>query len=177
MTQSTDEHRERPRILITGGSGFIGTNAVEHWLNLGFDVMNLDVKPPQNGAHRDLWLRCDITEPSELRAAYEAFRPHYLLHLAARTDLDERRNLSGYAANIDGVRNLLDIVGPPLRRAIFASSRMVCRIGYQPQHEDDFAPPNLYGQSKVEGERLVRSSAMNCEWVIVRPTSIWLKES
>jgi nucleoside-diphosphate-sugar epimerase len=168
-----DKRSERPRILITGGSGFMGTNAVEHWSKLGFDVLNLDVKPPQNVAYDKLWVRCDITDVSELRAVYEAFRPHYLLHLGARTDLDESMNLNGYAANIDGVRNLTEIVGPGLRRAIFASSRMVCRIGYQPQHEEDYAPINLYGESKIQGERIVRSSRMDCEWLIVRPTSIW----
>ena len=34
-------------------------------------------------------------------------------------------------------------------------------------------PPNLYGESKVIGEKLVQESEINCDWVIVRPTSIW----
>jgi GlcNAc-P-P-Und epimerase len=168
-------HPEHARILITGGSGFIGTNAVEHWSSLGFDVLNADVKPPQNPAHRERWLRCDITNARELRAACETFCPDYLLHLGARTDLDECRNLDGYAPNIQGVRNLVEIAAdtPCLRRAIFASSRMVCRIGYQPRDQEDYCPPNLYGESKVRGERIVRGSGMGCEWLIVRPTSIW----
>ena len=33
--------------------------------------------------------------------------------------------------------------------------------------------PNLYGESKVIGEKLMRKSEISCDWVIVRPTSIW----
>jgi nucleoside-diphosphate-sugar epimerase len=170
------EHKlETPRILITGGSGFIGTNAVQHWLERGYQVLNFDIRPPQNPKHRRLWTKGEIRSLTELKSAYESFRPHYLLHLAARTDLDERNDLKGYAANIEGVRNIVEIAGqaPDLRRAIFASSRMVCRIGYQPRDDEDYSAPNLYGESKVQGERIVRESGLPCEWLIVRPTSIW----
>jgi len=36
------------RILITGGSGFIGTNLVEHFLGEGAAVLSLDARPPRN---------------------------------------------------------------------------------------------------------------------------------
>ena len=42
-----------------------------------------------------------------------------------------------------------------------------------PSTDTEYDPPNLYGESKVIGEKLVRESRMKCSWVIVRPTSIW----
>jgi nucleoside-diphosphate-sugar epimerase len=49
---------------------------------------------------------------------------------------------------------------------------LVCRNGYTPVSDTDYCPNTLYGTSKVEGERLVRSNT-SLPWVIVRPTSIW----
>ena len=34
------------RLLVTGGSGFIGTNLVAHCIQQGIDVLNLDSRPP-----------------------------------------------------------------------------------------------------------------------------------
>ena len=61
----------------------------------------------------------------------------------------------------------------PLKRILFTSSLLVCKNGYIPESDLDYCPPNLYGQSKVIGEEKIRQSDMSCEWVIVRPTSIW----
>lgn len=165
----------RSKLLITGGSGFIGTNAVEYFSRRGYSVLNLDIKPPVNPAHRALWRQCDIRNKAEIGREVSAFAPDYVLHLAARTDLAERRSLSGYSANIEGVENTLAAVESTgsVRRAIFASSRMVCRIGYRPANETDYCPPNLYGESKVIGERMVRSAGLRRDWTLVRPTSIW----
>jgi nucleoside-diphosphate-sugar epimerase len=167
--------RSPVRILITGGSGFIGTNAVEHFHARGYEVLNLDQKPPANPAHQDFWRKCDVREAAELLAEVCRFVPDYVLHLAARTDLAETRNLSGYDANIRGVENVIEAIRRcgSVKRTIFASSRMVCRIAYQPVSETDYCPPNLYGESKVLGEKIVREANLKCEWLLVRPTSIW----
>jgi len=163
------------RVLITGGSGFLGTNAIEHFASRGSEVLNLDIHPPRNPAHRAVWRRSDILDCAALGADVRAFDPHYVLHLAARTDLLETRDIRGYAANYDGTRYLIDACTSckRLKRAVFASSRMVCRIGYTPRDETDYCPPNPYGESKVRAEQVVRDSQPPFEWLIVRPTSIW----
>jgi GlcNAc-P-P-Und epimerase len=70
------------------------------------------------------------------------------------------------------VSSLLD--ARDLRIAVFASSMLVCRIGYRPKDELDYCPSTAYGESKVIGERIVREAAgAKLPWVIVRPTSIW----
>lgn len=163
------------RVLITGGSGFIGTNAVRHFVAAGSDVCNLDLVPPRDTRQREQWVGCDIRQRQNLLDEVIRFGPDTVVHLAARTDLLERRDPHGYAANTHGVRNLLAALraAGTVRRLIVASSRMVCRIGYVPGAEDDYCPPNLYGESKVETERLVREDDPPFEWIIVRPTSIW----
>jgi len=167
---------EKGKIIITGGSGFIGSNLVAYYVSLGWKVLNLDINPPRNSAHKDYWQKIDITDLEELKRVFNDFKPNFVLHFAARTDLDEKENLSGYSANIQGVRNLVDAIKstPGVQRTIFASSQLVCKVGYQPSSDDDYCPNTLYGHSKVIGEQIVRSSGdIGSSWAIVRPTSIW----
>lgn len=165
---------EAARILITGGSGFIGTNLVVAYRAAGITVCNADVAPPRNTDDLNVWSPVDITRIQELRDVFSEVRPTHVFHLAARTDLDGRE-VSDYAANTTGVANLIGVLAeasPSVHRVVIASSRLVCRIGYQPKSEVDYCPTTAYGASKVETERLVRG-AVDFPWVLVRPTSIW----
>jgi GlcNAc-P-P-Und epimerase len=164
------------RVLVTGGSGFLGTNLVEHYLAAGAQVVNLDLVTPRNQEHRQFWTRCDLRDAVDLASNIRAFSPTLILHMGARTDLLGTA-VEQYSANTEGVGNLIDaVVGlEGLERIIFASSRLVCRIGYQPANDAEYCPTTAYGESKVRGELLVRESAsrLPCPWCIVRPTSIW----
>ncbi len=163
------------KILITGGSGFIGTNAVEYFTSKGNLVRNIDIKKPINEYHEKFWEKCDIRNLKEYTKQVLDFNPDYYIHLAARTDLNENKNITGYNSNILGVANTVNVINKckNLKRVIFASSRMVCKIDYIPKNSNDYCPPNLYGESKVKGEILIKTSNINSEWIIVRPTSIW----
>ena len=164
------------RVLITGGSGFIGTNLVTHFSARGDKVMSLDIVPPRNASHHNLWKPIDLLNAMELRSLVQDFAPEVIFHMAARTDLGGC-SVDDYSANIVGVENLIAAVEglTSLRRLIFASSRLVCRIGYSPNDEFDYCPTTPYGESKVIGEQLVRDaiSRLPCPTLIVRPTSIW----
>jgi nucleoside-diphosphate-sugar epimerase len=162
------------RVMVIGGSGFIGTNLVERYRSQGHHVVNVDSKPPRNTAHASLWRQISVLDQKSLTDIIETVSPHLVFHMAARTDLDGRR-LEDYAANVDGVRNVIAALTKlsDLRRVVFASSMLVCRLGYQPHDDNDYNPTTAYGASKVEGERLVRSFGNRLPWVMVRPTSLW----
>jgi nucleoside-diphosphate-sugar epimerase len=163
------------RILITGGSGFIGTNLVERYKAKNWNVLNLDAHSPRNKTHLDVWRKVDLLDQVALKAAIASFNPQYVFHLAARTDLDGK-SLADYAANSTGTSNLILGLSTQveLKRVVFASSMLVCQTGYRPTSEIDYCPTTVYGKSKVEMEILVRRSTLiPCSWALVRPTSIW----
>ena len=167
---------ETMKVLITGGSGFIGTNLMAFYLSRGAEISNLDITTPQNPEHERYCKQVDLLDRERLRDEIHAFSPTHIFHMAARTDLDETRDINGYAANIQGVANLLATTKglPGLERVIFASSLLVCKNGYQPQSETDYCPNTLYGESKVLAEKIVREAEdIPCPWVLVRPTFIW----
>jgi nucleoside-diphosphate-sugar epimerase len=125
--------------------------------------------------HQGIWRRIDLLDEAALTAAVEEFRPDHVYHLAARTDLGGRDGQSSYAVNSEGTRNLIVAISRAgsVKRVIFTSSRMVCRIGHQPRDDRDYSPPNLYGLSKVRMEEVIRASRISCAWCIARITSAW----
>ena len=162
------------RVIVTGGSGFIGTNAIDYLIEKNINFINFDFTSPKKDKHKQYWKDIDIRDFDSLKDGIEEFQPTHILHLAAMTGMDIQ-DISFFDANTIGVENLINISRniKSIRRIVFTSSLLVCRNGYIPQSETDYCPPNLYGESKVIGEKIVRSAEMHCEWAIVRPTSIW----
>jgi len=162
------------KILITGGSGFIGTNVVTHFESLGYTVANLDLAAPRKKEHVPYWKKVDLLDAHTVNQVIADFSPTYVVHLAARTDLQGKLP-EDYNANTVGTANLMAALNniQSLRRVIFASSMLVCRPGYIPVNELDFSTATVYGESKKEMELMIRKENPSYEWLIIRPTSMW----
>jgi nucleoside-diphosphate-sugar epimerase len=162
------------RVFITGGSGFIGTNLIDSFLDDGWEVVNFDLEAPRKAQHGMLWQRGDIRDGVRLTASLCNFRPAAVVHLAARTDLNGA-TLEDYDSNTLGVKNMIQAMQScnSVGRAVLASSRYVHRTEIFPARDDDYSPFTVYGESKVETERIVRASGLEIPWTLIRPTSIW----
>ncbi|WP_181037318.1 NAD(P)-dependent oxidoreductase [Arthrobacter sp. 4R501] len=162
------------RILVTGGSGFIGTNLVEV-LKSNHDVRNFDHKMPQDRTHFQFWTEGSVDDYDALAAVYNDHQPEVVYHLAARTDL-HGESIDDYPANTQGVRNII-AAGESLANrphTVYASSRLVFAIDHVPTHDYDYKPTTPYGESKVQTELIIRDEAdRGGTWTMVRPTSIW----
>jgi len=164
------------RILVTGGSGFIGTNYIELLLKNGeAEFINLDHNPPRNPAHKSFWRKCDLLDASRLKKLVKDFAPTHVVHLAAKTGTDLKK-LSDFAANIEGVENLFSAFKgiSSLERVVFTSSLLVCKMGYTPKYDTDYKPSTAYGLSKVKMEQIIRAQEnLPYSWTIIRPISVW----
>ena len=160
----------KTKILITGASGFIGTNLLEDMLSKGYEVCNIDFNTPKIPERNSVWKNVDITDYKSFEKAVLDFAPDYLVHLAARTDLDGK-TLEDYSANVVGVENLMAIIHklPNLKKAIITSSKFVTRNGYKIKNQHDYCPHTKYGESKVETEIRVWANEPQCDWCIIRP--------
>lgn len=162
------------KILVTGASGFIGTNLIEDLISKEYEVCNIDINAPKIPQRNNIWKNVDIRDYVSFEKAVLSFNPDYLVHLAARTDLDGK-SMDDYSANVIGVKNLMNIIHklPNLKKVIITSSKFVTRNGYKIKDQRDYCPHTKYGESKVETENKVWENKPQCDWCIIRPTSIW----
>ena len=161
------------KVLITGGSGFIGTNLLLFLIEK-YEILNIDIRESNLTELQKYTSIVDITNYENFRNVVIGFSPDYIIHLAARTDLNGKF-IYDYSANTVGVSNLMKIIHelPKLKKLIVTSSMLVCHTGYYPKNQFDYAPNTLYGESKVETEKIVWDNKPQCDWAIIRPTSIW----
>lgn len=164
------------KLLVTGGSGFIGTNLVAEFASRVDQLLNLDIQSPLDPAQNAFWRVSDILHRTQLAEAFAEFQPDWVIHLAARADCDENTTVEqGYRVNTDGTQNVLDAIKatPSVKKVIITSSQFVCGPGPLPKSDEDYFPATVYGQSKVITEQLTRQANPDCCWTIVRPTNIW----
>lgn len=171
-----------PKVLVTGGSGFIGSHLVRRLLNSGHKV-GLMVRYGnivKNERLRDIWDRLIIIEADlRNRGALEAarsFEPETVYHLAAYNHVGEsfRQVEECFDVNAKGTANLLDCMDGVAKKFVYTSTSEV--YGHQagvPFVETMCPDPiSPYAITKYAGElycRLKQRTALSTKVVIVRP--------
>lgn len=164
-------------VLITGGSGFIGTNLIDLLLSLGYNnIVNIDKAKPVNSKHSAYWVNVNIMDVENLQKAFAKYQPEIVIHLAARTDTLSD-NPKDYEENSIGTKNIVDVIkgGSYVKHAIITSTQYVYKSLNKPFPETDstFIPHTVYGHSKAYTEEYTRNANLDCKWTIIRPTNIW----
>lgn len=109
------------KILITGGSGFIGTNLINLFISKkNYSILNIDKYTYASNRYLEnlklskkvyRHVKIDICNYNELKKIIKSFKPDKIIHLAAESHVDN--SISGskqfIQTNIIGTYNLLEI--------------------------------------------------------------------
>ncbi len=113
----------KKNILVTGGSGFLGSHLMETLVDSGFNVSNYDLKESKYNIDGVNHIYGDLQDLDSLTNALKDI--NYIYHLAAFSDLDKAKNdpIKTMNVNIIGTTNLLEAARiNKVNKVIFASS-------------------------------------------------------
>jgi 3beta-hydroxy-Delta5-steroid dehydrogenase / steroid Delta-isomerase len=180
---------ELGRVLVTGGSGFVGANLVAELLERGHQVRSFDRAPSPLPEHPALEaLEGDICDPDTVAAAVAGVDT--VFHTAAIIDLTSGGAASGehrkrsFAVNVTGTENLVRAAqSAGVQRLVYTASNSVVMGGKPIAGGDETLPyterfNDLYTETKVVAEKFVLAAnggkdgagLLTCS---VRPSGIW----
>ena len=165
----------KKRVLITGGTGFVGSHTVEEYLKAGWNVRALVRNPARLGWLAGLEIEVSpgtLTDTASLAKAVKGC--DLIVHCAGLTKALTAREYD--RINAEATRDLTRLaVQNGVRRLVLCSSQAAAGPsfpGKPSREEDDPRPVSIYGRSKLAGERELQQSASGMEWIVLRPPAI-----
>lgn len=167
------------KVLVTGVAGQLGHDVMNELHKRGYEGVGSDIAPQYSGADDGTavtkmdYVQMDITNSEEVTETIKKVNPDVVVHCAAWTAVDlaeESENKEKVMAiNVGGTENIARVCKELDCKMVYISTDYVFDgYGTRPWEEDckDYAPLNVYGESKLMGEKVV---SLNLEkYFIVR---------
>lgn len=156
------------KLFVTGVCGQLGHDVVNNAIARGYEAVGSDIQPIYSGIADGSavtsapYVQLDITDRDDVLSAIEEIRPDAIIHCAAWTAVDaaeeEENKTKVHSINVDGTKNIADAAKSVDAKMLYLSTDYVFDgKGDRPWEPDDkcYAPLNVYGQSKLDGELAV----------------------
>ncbi len=157
------------KAFITGVCGQLGHDCVNELNKRGIEVTGSDIQPKYSGVEdgsfvtKAKYISLDITDEEAVLNTIKSEKPDVVIHCAAWTNVDgaedEENRQKVFAINSGGTENIAKAVKAVDAKMIYISTDYIFGgDGTEPWKPDqeDYAPLNVYGQSKLEGELAVK---------------------
>ena len=157
------------KVLVTGANGQLGTDLINELKSRGHEAIATGVQPSESPDFKIM----DITNAEQVTQVLKETQPEAVIHCAAWTAVDAAEDPANQAKvraiNVDGTQNLATACKAQGIKMLYISTDYVFNgQGTEPWQPDDknYAPLNVYGQSKLDGELAVANTLS--DYFIVR---------
>ncbi|REJ70066.1 MAG: NAD(P)-dependent oxidoreductase [Planctomycetota bacterium] len=172
----------KPTVLITGGSGLIGSRLVGV-LAPHYSLATLDVEPPDTDLLDAGFIRCDLTDDESLREGLAQVRERHgtrlasVVHLAAYYDFSGEPSPLYQDLTVKGSQRLLhNLRHFQVEQLIFSSSLLVMESVEEGRVINEGSPTEAewnYPQSKLAAEKVIREERGDIPTVILRIAGVY----
>lgn len=161
------------KVLITGGSGFIGSYFVERLTERGDELVILDLIDPPQWYPSHTYIKGDVRDPHAANRAMEGVER--VIHLAAAHHDFGIADETYFSVNEMGTNTICDAMDLAGCRDIsFYSTVATYGDAPEPHHEEAPTKPNSpYGHSKLKGEQVLKTwiqQGQGRRALVIRPT-------
>jgi dTDP-4-dehydrorhamnose reductase len=171
------QQASKPKVLITGANGLLGQKLVEQLVQKGdFEVVATGRGPCRLKGDGFQYQSMDIEQSQNVDEVILKLSPEIIIHGAAMTHVDEceLNQEACYRANVVATQNLISAAEKINAHFIFVSTDFIFSgtDGQNPYDEEATPDPvNYYGETKLIGENLVKSSQL--KWAIARTVLVY----
>lgn len=158
------------KVFVTGVCGQLGHDVVNELERRAYDTVGSDIQHVYSGIQDETavvsvpYVQLDITDKDAVKKAIATIHPDVIIHCAAWTAVDaaeeEENQPKVHAINALGTQYIAEAAKAVDAKMVYISTDYVFNgQGERPWNPDDkvFAPLNVYGKSKLEGELAVSS--------------------
>ena len=159
------------KYFVTGVSGQLGHDVMNELAKRGYEGVGSDIAPAYGGVQDGTavttmpYVSLDITDKEAVEKVITDINPDVIVHCAAWTAVDmaedDDKVAKVRAVNAGGTQNIADAAKKLNCKMIYISTDYVFNgQGTEPWQPDckDYAPLNVYGQTKLEGELAVANT-------------------
>lgn len=161
--------------LITGGAGFFGSILKKHFLSLGAECISIDLEPDDFKHKGFTAYQGDINDDKLMTTIFSKHKFDAIFHCAALLAHVKKDLKNLWHANVDGTKNVYNYaIKYGVNKVVFISSNCLWAKNFDtPVTEDELPNPiEIYGKSKLEGEKILLSQPNLVNGIIFRSPTI-----
>src|ERR1017187_3298416 len=164
------------RYLVTGGAGFFGSILKRRLLDDGAEAVSVDLMPDGLRHPALISIQADIRSEVAMRGIFAAHQFDAVFHIGAMLAHGKMDRELLWTSNVDGAGGIARCARQAgVRKWVFTSTNCLwaCNLGHPVREDDPTAPVEIYGESKLAAEKLLKQFEDGMDVVILRcPTII-----
>ncbi len=161
--------------LITGGAGFFGTILKKYLLSKGAKCISIDIQKDTFEHENFIAYQGDINDNNLMNEIFTSNKIDAIFHCAALLAHVKKDLKNLWHANVDGTQNVCDYaIKHNVNKIVFISSNCLWAKNFDSNvlEDEEPNPVEIYGKSKLAGEKILLSNSDKINSIIFRSPTI-----